>query len=86
MKELSASKKQCGKYGIFSFFTGAGFLDLGFEDAGFTAVSGVFSHAETQKATGSDMIATVKCHTNRGCDTMFGMRRCRINLPNGAIT
>ena len=23
------------KYGIFSFFTGAGFLDLGFEDAGF---------------------------------------------------
>ena len=24
------------KYGIFSFFTGAGFLDLGFEDAGFT--------------------------------------------------
>ena len=34
MKELSASKKQCEKYGIFSFFTGAGFLDLGFEDAG----------------------------------------------------
>lgn len=22
-------------FGIFSFFTGAGFLDLGFEDAGF---------------------------------------------------
>ena len=27
-----------GKLGVFSFFTGAGFLDLGFEDAGFTAV------------------------------------------------
>ena len=34
MKELSASKNQCEMYGIFSFFTGAGFLDLGFEDAG----------------------------------------------------
>lgn len=54
MKELSASKKQCGKYGIFSFFTGAGFLDLGFEDAGFSAVSGVFSHAETLSRRGGE--------------------------------
>lgn len=28
-------KKEQGLFGIFSFFTGAGFLDLGFEDAGF---------------------------------------------------
>ena len=28
------AKKHGRKYGIFSFFTGAGFLDLGFEDAG----------------------------------------------------
>lgn len=27
--------QHCRKYGIFSFFTGAGFLDLGFEDEGF---------------------------------------------------
>ncbi len=26
--------KQSGEFGSFSFFTGAGFLDLGFEDAG----------------------------------------------------
>ena len=25
-------------FGIFSFFTGAGFLDLGFEDAGFKTI------------------------------------------------
>ena len=37
------------KYGIFSFFTGAGFLDLGFEDAGFAAEGDVFSPAETQR-------------------------------------
>ena len=30
---MKASSKK--RYGIFSFFTGAGFLDLGFEDAGF---------------------------------------------------
>ena len=28
-------KDQTGKYGILSFFTGAVFLDFGFEDAGF---------------------------------------------------
>ena len=28
--------KRDTRFGIFSFFTGAGFLDLGFEDAGFT--------------------------------------------------
>ena len=44
--------KENEKYGIFSFFTGAGFLDLGFEDAGLTAVSGVFSRAETQRRRG----------------------------------
>ena len=27
-------------FGIFSFFTGAGFLDLGFEDAGFKTIMG----------------------------------------------
>lgn len=27
--------KENEKYGIFSFFAGAGFLDLGFEDEGF---------------------------------------------------
>lgn len=30
------SMKRDTRFGIFSFFTGAGFLDLGFEDAGFT--------------------------------------------------
>ena len=49
MTELLASKRQREKYGIFSFFTGAGFLDLGFEDAGFTAASTDSPRAETQK-------------------------------------
>ena len=31
----SAKKMKTKAFGIFSFFTGAGFLDLGFEDAGF---------------------------------------------------
>jgi site-specific DNA-cytosine methylase len=31
------SGKQRGRFGFFSFFTGAGFFDLGFEDAGFAA-------------------------------------------------
>ena len=34
MTMVPTSGKQDEKYGIFSFFTGAGFLDLGFEDAG----------------------------------------------------
>ena len=33
MTGLSTSRRQRGKYGIFSFFTGVGFLDLGFEEA-----------------------------------------------------
>ena len=33
--------KQGDEFGIFSFFTGAGFLDLGFEDAG-GGVEGLF--------------------------------------------
>lgn len=32
------SVKRYMKFGIFSFFSGAGFLDLGFEDAGFVFV------------------------------------------------
>lgn len=41
MLKVNTNKKahavnQNAKFGIFSFFTGAGFLDLGFEDAGFT--------------------------------------------------
>ena len=43
---------QGGRFGIFSLFTVAGFLDLGFEDAVLTAASGVFSHAETQRRRG----------------------------------
>lgn len=40
MLKVNTNKKahavnQNAKFGIFSFFTGAGFLDLGFEDAGF---------------------------------------------------
>ena len=35
MTTFPTSGKQDEKYGISSFFTGAGFLDLGFEDAGF---------------------------------------------------
>ena len=31
-------EKTGSQFGIFSFFTGAGFLDLGFEDAGFKAI------------------------------------------------
>ena len=54
MTGFSTSKKQREKFGIFSFFTGAGFLDLGFEDAGFSAVSGVFSHAETLSRRGGE--------------------------------
>ena len=44
--------KQGDEFGVFSFFTGAGFLDLGFEDAGFAAGVGVFSPAETQRRRG----------------------------------
>ena len=33
-----ARKKKSGKIGFFSFFTGAGFLDLGFEHAGFLSL------------------------------------------------
>ena len=35
-------------------------------------------------ATGSDLIATVDCHSRvEGVyDILFGMRRCRIKLPN----
>ena len=38
MKKQTRGKsvKRDARFGIFSFFTGAGFLDLGFEDAGFT--------------------------------------------------
>ena len=45
MKKKARGKaaKADTKFGIFSFFTGAGFLDLGFEDAG------VFFNAEAQK-------------------------------------
>ena len=42
----SASGKQRGKFGIFSFFTGAGFLDLGFEDAGGGVESMFFSRRD----------------------------------------
>lgn len=35
---IAQDMKETEKYGIFSFFTGAGFLDLGFEDAGFAIV------------------------------------------------
>jgi len=35
-KDKDMSREKTGsQFGIFSFFTGAGFLDLGFEDAGF---------------------------------------------------
>ena len=46
MTDGSVSGRQRGKFGIFSFFTGAGFLDLGFED-----VSSAFYifNAETQR-------------------------------------
>ena len=44
------AKKHGRKYGIISFFTGAGFLDLGFEDEGGVAAErGVFSPAETRR-------------------------------------
>ena len=33
-KTSGKSVKRDARFGIFSFFTGAGFLDLGFEDAG----------------------------------------------------
>ena len=36
MKDETGKKK--ARFGLFSFFTGAGFLDLGFEDAGFTPI------------------------------------------------
>lgn len=43
MLKVNTNKKahavnQNAKFGIFSFFTGAEFLDLGFEDAGFVSV------------------------------------------------
>ena len=36
MKKHASGKsvKRNARFGIFSFFTGAGFLDLGFEDVG----------------------------------------------------
>ena len=43
------------KYSIFSFVTGAGFLDLGFEDAGFAVEGDVVSPAETQRHRGGAM-------------------------------
>ena len=44
MTGFSTSRRQRGKYGIFSLFTGAGFLDLGFEDE-----EGMISAAENAK-------------------------------------
>ena len=42
--------KKKNAFGIFSFFTDAGFLDLGFEDAGEVAMmAACFSRAETQR-------------------------------------
>ena len=38
MGEKVMKKRNKKSFGIFSFFTGAGFLDLGFEDAGFKAM------------------------------------------------
>lgn len=43
MFKVNTNKKahavnQKEQFGIFSFFIGAGFLDLGFEDAGFVSV------------------------------------------------
>ena len=49
--------KHVRKYGIFSFLTGAGFLDLGFEDARGCVESGVFSPAEShRRREGHDII------------------------------
>lgn len=47
--------KHRGKYGMFSFFTGAGFLDLGFEDAGFARWRAVFFLPQRRR-NGHDII------------------------------
>jgi len=57
----SNAMRQSAKFGMFLFFTGAGFLDLGFEDAGFVPMMAVgLSDAETQrKRDGMNEIATM---------------------------
>ena len=46
--------KHRGTYGIFSFFAGVGFLDLGFEDAGGGVESLFFSRREHRDRRGGE--------------------------------
>lgn len=53
------------KYGLFTFFTGAGFLDLGFEDAGFVSVfaNEIFSEfCEVYKYSRKQMKRDLPCY------------------------
>ena len=81
--------KEKNDIGIFSFFTGAGFLDLGFEDAGFKSflaneIDHSFARVYTysRQCMGKDMpVFGLKEIKRRGiCQTKFQRQERRLSM------